>query len=610
MADAIKSVLFVDYDSLDAALRAVEPTAADRLAPRVAAWVAAIEQGRLAPSSDAALRRRVLMRRCYANPALLGDKRRHFTGNGFLVVDCQPLEGHERSAADIQMALDTIDALGHPTAYDEFILLSADRDLSPVLIRVRAHNRQTVIYASADTPEAYKAIADGAVDQEPFVALLMAEEVKAAEPAAARLAAAAPAAPAAAAASAAPADRAEIEALARKVHGATNVPLFSPKSYLELFRVLAAEIAQNGYHFQATAENVAAKLTASGRNATRRQIVFIVKGLALKGHVFSNTDTPDKLAEVFREQVLYLARNAGLELTPREVAIMPAWIIGRAGSTVAAVAAEIDDDLSEPEPLPPPPPPPKPAPVAARPAEPRPTPQPPPRPAEDKSNNNNKKKPGKPGPMGKSEPPPRPAVFGPAKTAEAPKPQELAKPAAPPSRPASVFPRPLSTPPAKPNPFAAKPSGSAGSGAKPAAPAASSGTKPVLITPKPLSGPRPVAEKPQEKPAAEKPPAPVAAEKPAPVPEKTNGGKESGEGKDAVESTILAAIAQAVDVLVEDSGGGTAKALEKESARAAEEAPLAPRAEDVPPPSPDSDDIGDEIQRIIASYNRDRQQSD
>ncbi|MEO8666949.1 MAG: NYN domain-containing protein [Bauldia sp.] len=584
MADAIKSVLFVDYDSLDQALRGADPAAAERLASRVVAWVAAIEQGRLAPSADASLRRRVLMRRCYANPALLGDKRKHFTGNGFLVVDCPPLEGFERSAADIQMALDTIDALGHPTAYDEFILLSADRDLSPVLIRVRAHNRQTVIYATPETADAYRAIADGAVDQEPFVALLTAaDEPKVVEPAVARQSSAT-AAPGAATP---PADRTEIEALARKVHGATSVPLFSPKSYLELFRVLAAEIAENGYHFQSTAENVAAKLTAGGRNATRRQIVFIVKGLALKGHVFSNTDTPDKLADVFREQVLYLARNAGIELTPREIAIMPSWIIGRIGSTAAAVAAEIDSDMSEPEPLPPP----KVAPVAARPPETRP---PPPRPADDQGRAG-KKKPGKPGQPGKSETtitptPPRPAVFGAAKNPEA------AKPAPAPAR-AGVFPRPLSPPPARPSPFAAKTPASAPTGgvARTTTPLLSTSSRPALITPKPLA-PRPFAEKPPEKPA----PAAPAVESAAP-------DKAAGD-KSAVESTILAAIAQAVDVLVEDSGA--AKAMEKDSERASGDAPATPQAEDVPPPSPDSDDIGDEIQRIIASYNRDRQQSD
>jgi hypothetical protein len=79
--------------------------------------------------------------------------------------------------------------------------------------------------------------------------------------------------------------------------------------------------------------------------------------------------------------------------------------------------------------------------------------------------------------------------------------------------------------------------------------------------------------------------------------------------KDAVESSILAAIAQAVDVLVEDSGGktkGSAPTPPKSSSAAPPERkpPASPPAEEAPPA--EGDDIGDEIQRIIASYNRNR----
>ena len=81
----------------------------------------------------------------------------------------------------------------------------------------------------------------------------------------------------------------------------------------------------------------------------------------------------------------------------------------------------------------------------------------------------------------------------------------------------------------------------------------------------------------------------------------------SGTDKEAVESTILAAIAQAVDVLVEDGGPQTrsdpSKPAPPEPAKPAA-APAAQRAE------PDDGDIGEEIQKIIASYNRDRQQGD
>ena len=85
-----------------------------------------------------------------------------------------------------------------------------------------------------------------------------------------------------------------------------------------------------------------------------------------------------------------------------------------------------------------------------------------------------------------------------------------------------------------------------------------------------------------------------------------------------MESSILAAIAQAVDVLVED-GGDPAKAKDIELelddvAVSPERAPPTPSPEPPPDPEPsqggDSEDIGDEIQRIIASYSRARQSGD
>jgi hypothetical protein len=78
-----------------------------------------------------------------------------------------------------------------------------------------------------------------------------------------------------------------------------------------------------------------------------------------------------------------------------------------------------------------------------------------------------------------------------------------------------------------------------------------------------------------------------------------------------MESSILAAIAQAVDVLVEDGGNAENRA---EAPRAAPDKPpaKAPAGQAARPQAAgeDPDDIGEEIQKIIASYNRDRQQDE
>lgn len=595
MADTIKSALFVDYDSFHRSQADENGDAAERLAQTSVAWVAAIESGKLIlPPAENGTRRRVLIRRCFADPALLGLHRSALIASGFEVVDCPQQPGRKRNAADLHMAIDTLDALEHPAGYDEFILLSADADFTPVLLRLRAHNRTTVIYGDEAVSGAYKAIADGIVDAGRFAAVLAGESLDAKpEPLAAEGGEATESADASALG--APPERADIEALARKIHAATNVPMFSPRTFADLFRVLAQEIGENGYHFQNTAESVTEKLTAAGRNVNRRQVLFVVKGLALKGHVFSTTDTPERLAEVFREQVLYLLGNSDIELDEREKAMLPAWILGR-----AAFPVRVAPTATPPRPQPPP------VEDAARKTVPAPARRrPPPRPgATDKES---------PVLVARAEPPPVKAEPAPAPEPRAALPPPSAtKPVAPPVAPPPSAARPEARNTVASR-FAAITKGSFGAKAGDAAPRA----KPAP--------PRPEAPPALARPAGAKPSGAGKSSGSSAAPAARQGGKSSPakpapEG-DALESSILAAIAQAVDVLVEDGGDKpkakveAATVVELEAVEveivetdAAEAAALQPDPE--PSPGGDSEDIGDEIQRIIASYSRARQQTD
>lgn len=552
MAEAIKSVLLVDYDSIHRSLAAGESAAAERLAQRLGAWIGALEAGSLfADKPDAHGRRRVLIRRCYADPANLGDSRAAFLSNGFQVVDCPPIEGREHDAATIHIVLDCIDAIEHPTGYEEFILLSAGSDLSPLLIRLRAHNRNTAIYATMATADSYRAIADAVVEEPRFIAVLLSDdelEAKEEEQPETR-----------------PADRSEIEALARKVSSATNVPLFAPRTFADLFRHLVEEIAENGYHFQTTAENVATRMADAGRNVSRRQVVFVVKGLALKGHVFSTGDTPERLADVFREQVLYLAENAGLELDDNERNALSSWIVGQvpaaSGGSEAKKSRSRQDSASE-----------KPSAKAAN---------------TDAGRDTRKK---------------------PTRSADADKPREPAK-SADQAKPATS-----SSSASTSKPKATSASQSEGADEKPAAMPASSRAA-ATATESTREKPAPVAEsRSAASPAApSRQAAPVAkSAKPEPAPAAKRPETDESVDND-VESSILAAIAEAVDVLVEDSGGKSSAPTEPRETRvsAAAERPTPPPKAEVEDVEPDDvaeagDDIGDEIQRIIASYSRNR----
>ncbi|WP_018183313.1 NYN domain-containing protein [Kaistia granuli] len=627
MTAPIKSVLFVDYDSLYMSLRARDPGMARRFALRPGVWLDAIESGLLLePRGDEAIRRRVLMRRCYADPKLLGKARSAFTSQGFQIVDCPPLAGRERNSAEIHMVLDTVDALAHQTGFEEFILLSADSDLTPVIFRLRSYNRATTIYTTATTAAGYRAIADSAIDEQALIALLAptadAETPETSEDADDDNA------PGRASSN----ERDELAGLARRVHQATNVPLFSPRVYGELFRTLTREVAENGYHFQSTAENVAARLTANGRNASRRQIAFIVKGLALKGHVFSVSDSPEKLAEAFKEQVLYLARNAGVEIDEGMEDLIRTWIVGRnvpPQSAPAEIAAPtVDPELAverpavrqAPIPVPQPAPVAAPAPREARPITLQPISASMPQPA----------RPIQVRAIPEPESAPQPVV-------ETPRPAPTSAPA--PVSIAVAPPAPAVTPPAAVAPVAPPPAVAT------PAPRAPASVRAVPDAPQPeVSAPPPVPRRvqidteslladissDQPVPRASIAPPRARAARPEAIPEPTTrpniapprtpalrGGSavamrppvrrslvatqepQSGE-RDPIENSILAAIAQAVDVLVDD---GDKKQPPAEPVAATP--PPAPEPEPEPAEAEDAD-IGDEIQRILAAYSQNR----
>jgi hypothetical protein len=587
-------------------------------------------------------------RRCYADPDLLGKGRLAFVACGFEVIDCPIAAGHQRNAAGLQIVLDVMDALAKEEPYEEFVLLAADTDLAPALQRLRSLGKTTVIYAPTDLGDQYRALSDGQVDEALLLSLLD-DEVPGSAGESEASPAAAPERPRARAAAAAPpsaarpapaGDRSEIEALARKVSEATKVPVFAPRTFADLFRFLAQEIAESGYHFQNTAESVTARLTDSGRNVNRRQVMFVVKGLALKGHVFSTTDTAEKLAEVFRDQVNYLIDNAGLELSQRERDLIPAWIAGRSAAERAVPEPRPARARSEPDD--------KTRRKAARPTI-----------AEDDEPKS--REPAAAREIAAREPAPArepPSARAPATVRETPPPREgaamrePASPREPPSRPAAATPRPARDPVREPPPPTREPAPepvrevspaeppparppvpvksieeirrAAAAGARQAAAARpATGASPRSAAPPPA---RPAQPAPQPKPAAAPPrpagggsrpappPKPVPAPPPAAAPPPPAPPSRSAPGrsaappemdKEALESSILAAIAQAVDVLVED---GVPSPNEEEHGT---DLPMPePETEPAPSEGGDSDDIGDEIQRIIASYSRARQQGE
>src|SRR5438477_4271946 len=153
---ARKAALFVDFDNIYLSLQKADRRAAERFARQPDRWLRWLAAGAHAVQSRGEAGgqgdpRNVLLRRCYLTPNRFGDYRPFFTRAGFIVVDCPPLTGMGKNSADIVMVMDILDALEHQTRFEEFLVFSGDADFTPVLLRLRMHDRRTAVLTDAFT---------------------------------------------------------------------------------------------------------------------------------------------------------------------------------------------------------------------------------------------------------------------------------------------------------------------------------------------------------------------------------------------------------------------------------------------------------------------------
>lgn len=170
----LRTALFIDFDNIFLGLRQVSEADAQGFATRPSRWLDWLERQLEAADDDGGgggerRRRRILVRRCYLNPRAFNRYRPYFIRAAFEVIDCPPLTTQGKTSADILMALDIVDALDHETRFDEFVVFSGDADFTPVLLRLRKHDRQTAVLAVGPASAAYEAAADLVIDPERFL---------------------------------------------------------------------------------------------------------------------------------------------------------------------------------------------------------------------------------------------------------------------------------------------------------------------------------------------------------------------------------------------------------------------------------------------------------
>ena len=174
----LRCALFVDFDNVYIGLQRLDPSAAEAFAGAPAHWLTALETGN---DADGEFSRRFLVRACYLNPSVFSQFRPNFTRAGFSVVDCPSLTQQGKSSADINLVLDAVDALSAETRYDEFVILSADADFTPLALRCRAADRRVTIITAGPAASAYRAVADTVITADELADLVKHPELAALE---------------------------------------------------------------------------------------------------------------------------------------------------------------------------------------------------------------------------------------------------------------------------------------------------------------------------------------------------------------------------------------------------------------------------------------------
>lgn len=302
MPTATRSALFVDFDNVYIGLRQLDPAAAEAFASEPGHWLAALEAGE--ESQDAA-ERRFLVRACYLNPSVYAKYRPNFTRAGFRVVDCPSLTQQGKSSADINLVLDAVDALGAETRYDEFVIVSADADFTPLALRCRAADRRVTIIAASPAAAAYRAVADVVVTADDLVDLITPDTP------------AVPAEPVT-----------DANALQRQVVAVTDTPGLTTSNYRALLTALAEDVRDHPFERNETAKRVRDACQAEGANVGKSSVTFVISGIALSGVDLARKPGQKALAEAWASSVVGLCRGARMELTVADVAAIRRWVSG------------------------------------------------------------------------------------------------------------------------------------------------------------------------------------------------------------------------------------------------------------------------------------------
>jgi hypothetical protein len=173
--EEVFSALYVDFDNIYTRLYEQDINLARTFGSNPQRWMRWIEGHALRMMYGDGVRRRILKRCCYLNPIRYHEFRPYFIRSAFQVVDCPPMTNYGKTSADIHLVMDCMDALAHPTRFDEIIILSGDADFTPLLLRIQEHARRSLVLSVGYTSPAYMAACSWRIREDWFISQALEE---------------------------------------------------------------------------------------------------------------------------------------------------------------------------------------------------------------------------------------------------------------------------------------------------------------------------------------------------------------------------------------------------------------------------------------------------
>jgi NYN domain len=332
----LRCALFVDFDNVYIGLQRLDPKAAEAFASAPTHWLSALETGE---DADGDFSRKFLIRACYLNPSVFSQFRPNFTRAGFSVVDCPSLTQQGKSSADINLVLDAVDALSAETRYDEFVILSADADFTPLALRCRAADRRVTIITAGPAASAYRAVADTVITADELAELVKnpdsaaqgEEPAPTAEKGRRSRRSSSPSTPAKTGESLKDVQNAsavDLPPLQRQVVDVTDIPNLPAERYRILLSTLADDVTAVPFDRPETSRRVRDACQAAGEPIGRASVNTVIAGVMYAGLDLAAKPTARKVAETWADNVIGLCRGARMQLGPQDLAAIRAWVGG------------------------------------------------------------------------------------------------------------------------------------------------------------------------------------------------------------------------------------------------------------------------------------------